>query len=97
MRQCRSAAHAPPTKTLPYIHAGEAGDRQRPASQGTAVGRHMHTMRSQVITQLASLLLPLRLMLLVLHASAKAEAATAVIGYMPEYRLGGNYNYVSWP
>ena len=51
----------------------------------------MHTMRSHV-TQLASLLV-----LLVLHASAKAAAATAVIGYMPEYRLGGNYNYVSWP
>ena len=52
----------------------------------------MHTMRLQVVTQLASLLV-----LLVLHASAKAAATTAVIGYMPEYRLGGNYNYVSWP
>ena len=52
----------------------------------------MHTMRSHV-TQLASLLL----LLLVFLASTKAVAATAVIGYMPEYRLGGNYNYVSWP
>ena len=67
------------------------GDRGPAASQRIEVGRHMHTMRSHV-TQLASLLV-----LLVLHASAKAAAATAVIGYMPEYRLGGNYNYVSWP
>lgn len=52
------------------------------------LSRYIFNMNPRAASLAAVMLLAL------LHSSATA-AATAVIGYMPEYRLGGNYNYVS--